>query len=460
MKCLLCADDVEGNAELHLQCCSCENPLHYQCGMGYEDPVKAFKTSTGKQQYKCPICIVGSSYNFIHLALKKHEQLATTTVPAAADGDKTTVPAGDNNSTVPTESDETGVVDDSAAPNPHHVTHDNEHDNVDSESTLSHISHVDDLNRSITLGQRPRSSTGGSGVSFRPVLSDHELRRVKRCKGMLYGLKNIPTSVDSLMLLDSNGRDIKAENIDGTGSKLCLRQIGGLCCAATTQALKECKQRYPRIKALYLGLGTNDHLHRLEHPGLRTDYIKRLDHEVRIVFPKADIHFLLPFSAIKSLGSDYVKALAASIKDAGVRWKVHKSPAMEGKLVAPKFIHLTVEGRSRFTKWLKKECGFKSSPGASVLPSSVLPPTSSGSSIPPTPPVGLPFTVSQVHAGVELASGGISRCPPLGAGQCLHGVGNRMESSESTPLHIDRLIKERLFQLVMAPQPFTRHHNY
>ena len=140
---------------------------------------------------------------------------------------------------------------------------------------------------------------------------------------MLFGLKNIPNTVDTLMILDSNGRDIKAEHIDATATKLCFRQIGGLCCAATTQALKQCRPRYPRIKSLYLGLGTNDHLHSHEHPGDRVEYIQNLDREARIVFPKADINFILPFSAIKGLGADYVTNLAASIKAAGVRWKIH-----------------------------------------------------------------------------------------------------------------------------------------
>ena len=50
--------------------------------MGYDDPVKAFKVSLGKQQYKCPICIVGSTYDAIHLALKALEKLSKPVAPA------------------------------------------------------------------------------------------------------------------------------------------------------------------------------------------------------------------------------------------------------------------------------------------------------------------------------------------------------------------------------------------
>ena len=84
MKCLLCTDDVQDD-QVELKCRSCQHVLHYLCGMGYADPVRAFKTSVGKQQYKCPVCVVASSYDFLHLVLKKHEQLAKPAVPAATE---------------------------------------------------------------------------------------------------------------------------------------------------------------------------------------------------------------------------------------------------------------------------------------------------------------------------------------------------------------------------------------
>ena len=71
----LCSDAVGDAVELHLRCSDCDQVLHYRCGMGYDDPVKAFKVSLGKQQqYKCPVCIVGSTYKLIHMALRIHEQ--------------------------------------------------------------------------------------------------------------------------------------------------------------------------------------------------------------------------------------------------------------------------------------------------------------------------------------------------------------------------------------------------
>merc|ERR1712055_539551 len=77
--------------KFNIKCRYCQHLLHYQCGMGYEDPVRAFKISVGKQKYKCPICVVASSYDFLHLVLNKHEQLAKPAVPAATEEAEDTV---------------------------------------------------------------------------------------------------------------------------------------------------------------------------------------------------------------------------------------------------------------------------------------------------------------------------------------------------------------------------------
>ena len=456
--------------------------------MGYEDPVRAFKTSVGKQQqYKCPICIVGSTYNFIHMALKRHEQLTTVAVPA--EGGEQVITEGEEE-----------VITEATPPVPKNTSepsqhNESKHDEVISHlsgdiSHLSNISHVSDSRRSWSGSHRhdtaipshqprgQRSTTGGSGNSFRHVTSKSELRRVKRCKGMLYGLKNIGDTVDTLTLLDSNGRDIKAEHIDGNGRKVCLRQIGGLCCAATTQALKECKPRYPNIKDIYLGLGTNDHLHAGEHPGERVEYIKALDHEVRKVFPSAMIHFLLPFTAIHGLGVRYVKNLADSIKDADVRWKIHQPPGMKGKLVTPALIHLTPAGRAIFTKWLSKTCAR----GAPLLTAA-----SGRQSQVASHPIQRPINQVQNglghvlnidgrgHIGVDAPSGKMSVDSQYAGSYPVQGVGiqerggdlnNRpnvlvqRDAGVSNNINLDSLLKERLFELVMAPQTYFRPSNY
>ena len=299
----------------------------------------------------------------------------------------------------------------------------------------------------ISGSQRHRTSTMRSGQSFRPVISETEFRRVKRAKGMLHGLRHLPPTVVTLVILDSNGRDILPEDIVGSGSRVAVRSIGGLCVAALTQALKELKAQYPNIKEVYCGLGTNDHLHRGEHPGEKTEYIKDLDREARKVFTNADFHFILPFSAIRNLGHEYVMRLGLSIKDSRVKWRVHKSPSMKGNLQAPKFVHLTKEARPVFTQWLKKIIKLEQLVSASV------PAPTSARNCPNCPPS------NASHVGMGLPSvqpGVISQCSS--SGHCIQGSnrGNNlaMGAGES---NIDHLIKERLFQLVTGPHTFARN---
>ena len=116
-----------------------------------------------------------------------------------------------------------------------------------------------------TRRRGPSLSSNGTPVDvrnrFRTSVNKHELRRIKRCKGMLYGIKHVNPNTKTLLILDSNGRGVRDEDIDSDGS-ISIKSVGGLCVSATTTALKECKARYPQIKTLVFGLGTNDRLHR------------------------------------------------------------------------------------------------------------------------------------------------------------------------------------------------------
>ena len=75
--CSMCKQSVQRGDEFYLQCSSCEKKLHYTCGLGYPDPVKAFRISLGKDQYVCPICLVAREYDFIHMVISRHRELST-----------------------------------------------------------------------------------------------------------------------------------------------------------------------------------------------------------------------------------------------------------------------------------------------------------------------------------------------------------------------------------------------
>ena len=466
--CFLCTEELKAGNEWQLQCSSCRRKLHYACGMGYDDPVKAFRTSGTKTQYKCPICIVAQRYSYIHLVLKMHELQASRL-----------------------EEEEHGHDDDDddAASN-HSLTTNHSLTGVSSISDVSHVSHVSHVSQPVldsggissatiqadsqlhtqipdlalpSEQSRSRTSTRSSAeASFREVASDHERRRIKRCKGMLYGLKHISSSVDTLLVLDSNGRSIKSEDIDGEGDKVCLRQIGGLCVSATTKALKETKVKYPKIKHVGYGLGTNDHLHAQEHPGLKIDYIKELNLVTRKVFPNAKIHFILPFSAIEGLGAEYVHNLSRSITVAGVGWKIHQTPSMKSKLRLPSKIHLTPSGRVNFTLWLRKLFApRRPTPSAhnhtAHAPSDL------------TPSAHAPRAHSQnTHAyggRPSVHSGRGIQHPPTYSSVAAGFNRNELDLEENTRLNqpmlrmagestynLDSFIKDRLYELVLGPR--------
>lgn len=364
--CTICQDDATDQ----LQCTRCKYPQHYTCALGF-DPPEEFKSSDTKSQFICPTCIVGSSYDLIHLALDAHRRLHTVhnSTSRVSGGDHTvhnvmSPIAGDTahnhqedtqSHTVAVSHTDSHVVD--AASSGDGVTHGDAGSTNPRDRDTTVPSHPPNHIKVPVLRLRdgpPHSHSESESGTFRPVLPESESRRVKRCKGMLHGLKHIPTSVDTLLILDSNGRSIKAEEIDGSGDKICVRGIGGLCVSATTTALKELKVKFPKIKSLAFGLGTNDHLHARQHPGNKVEYIKALNTVARKVFPGAKIHFILPFSAINGLSDEFVDSLGQAIRAAGVGWKVLTTPTMRGKLTPPSNIHLNPSGRKIFTNWLQK----------------------------------------------------------------------------------------------------------
>lgn len=346
-QCFMCLKDLQEEPEHRLQCSSCKHSLHYSCGLGYADPVKAFRTSTGKDQYTCPICIV-ASYNYLHMALKRHEELMSEQIHNVS-----------------------GEVDDASSSASAHSRHSSQ-DVVEAEGEvapgeLANTAQREDTRRADTRLEDTRDNAAGNRShshdstpipDYRPVVSADERKRESRCTAMLSGLKHIPPTVDTLIIVDSNGRGIKSEDIDDSGAYVCFRQIGGLCVAATTAALNsfsaKANRTFPKIKHLSFGLGTNDHLHRRQHPGRKVDYLTELDTAARKVFPMAKISFMVPFSAIKRLGVQFNKDLSAAIKECAIGWRVLITPSMQGKLVAPKELHLDNQGKKAYIDWLRK----------------------------------------------------------------------------------------------------------
>ena len=189
-----------------------------------------------------------------------------------------------------------------------------------------------------------------------------EIRRMKRAKGMLFGLKRIPASVNTIFILDSNGRDIVSDQIDGDTGMCSVRAVGGLCMPALCDALDslvDVNISFKKVKTLVIGLGANDILHNATHPQDKSIHIVALNNALKNVFPNAVVHYIPPFAAIKAVGQDGVDSLLGSVKSSGVGWKIHQPPSMKGKLAEPELLHIRKKHRSFFTDWLRTRFGPK-----------------------------------------------------------------------------------------------------
>ena len=335
--------------------------------MGYEDPVKAFMTSVGKQQYTCPVCLIACEYKFIHMVITRHEQMSMAEDESVASTDDSSHPENKEESKQVVSRDSNSHTS-SATPadkvtvNKTEVESQVNHTPSAPPKSPAHEVHIPSAPPEPPTQPNLNSESGrGQDAGFRHIVSEHEQRRRKRFKGALHGFKHMNASVDTVIILDSNGRDIKGEHIDigGVSDKTRVVSIGGLCVAATSAVLEDSNLRYPNIKRVEVGLGTNDRLHAREHPGEKIDYLRDLNSAIKKVFPNCSIGFILPFSGIKGLGQQYVNDLRKSIQASGVGWKIHTPPAMKDQLVSPRMLHLTRPGRKLYIDWLRKRFGPK-----------------------------------------------------------------------------------------------------
>ena len=470
-ECIIC--NVDSKEEL--QCSSCEYQVHYQCALGFE-PLgdrEHFKVFMANGKYLCPPCLVGTSYNLLHMAIDAHSKNSarTTHLQATSDRDRraerrasTRVGSTSINSsadTVAKAQDESinggESTGEAVTPSPPPSPSASNHPSAPPESP----DHIPGTEVNSATGADVMRLRGGPTISesgdFRTKVSQSEKRRIKRFKGMLHGLRHLCDTIDTLIILDSNGRDIKGEDIDGKGDKIRVSAIGGLCVAATTSALKSSKVKYPQIKRLVYGLGTNDHLHAHEHPGDIEGYLKQLNTETRKVFPNAIISFILPFSAIQGLGEAYVKHLSTAIQKSGVGWKKLIPPNMAGKLVSPNKIHLGNQGKQSFRGWLQKLFS-PIRPSAPVSVHSPLNPERN----PPN---------SDFHPSARTYSAAVTRDTLVRGDPPIHrafnhemvvneqGVENRYINNRS----LNSMLAERLYELLLEPQPqrgsLNKHFN-
>ena len=440
--CCYCSGLIE---EKGLTCCSCHRKLHFKCGTGLDNVrQRTITTYLHDCTFRCPLCRIGEKNALISTVItinqvfneRKH---ATEFRPDII-------------------LQET-VLDDAQTVGP--VT-----EAVDTANGTQHPGPSDGTlpnggppSQTSPLRLRDGPPPHGPGVDerddFRVTVSRHEQRRIKRCKNMLTGLRNISTTVDTLLILDSNGKSIKGEDITNSG-KIAVKCISGLCVGATVAALKECSVKYPLIKTLIYGLGTNDRLHAREHPGNKEDYLKALDTASKVVFPNAKLEFILPFSAINGLSVLFVDDLQKAINSSGVGWKIHRPPTMKGKLVSPNNIHLTDSGTKHYLNWLIKRFAPRRPAQTPADARSTSIPVSVPPSVFPKTAFKTMYTSGgnqpNVHIGDRAANVGEPRA-------FNHGILSQQAGESGHNKHyLDMLLKERLYELVLTPPDHTKHY--
>lgn len=192
-----------------------------------------------------------------------------------------------------------------------------------------------------------------------PVTEFENLSQKDRSRTINFGktlrtLGRMPKNIDSLMLLDSNGRKLCVNEIDPTGHT-DIRSTGGLCLPATVHGLKYYKRKHTNIKHVYYGIGTNDALHQEEHaPNERINYVKLLHKENQRIFPNAKLTFLLPPAGVNKVDIGYINSLASDIKEANVPIRQLRTPNMRGKVQLPNKVHYNDAGVRSVTDWIQK----------------------------------------------------------------------------------------------------------
>lgn len=329
--CTVCSEDCDEQ----LQCSACKYSMHFTCVLGF-DPPEEFKTFD-KLAYICPPCLVGTSYELLHLAIDAHSR---NSISGSA---KLQVPTERSQRALRRASvkDNTGV--EVVAPPP---TTDNTSDEV--------VAPPPAIDNTGDEGSHPRDSDSpGPGVA---PLHPADIARSKRLSFILNTLKSLPDHVTTLILGDSNTHKVRGKDVDSKGNKVCVRSFGGLCIYAAVHALKGYEHQYAKVRKVAWSLGANDAVHGEEQHCL-VDYpqhIKALYTETKRVFPNSTVHFILPFLGIKAVTPDFRSHLQDLLKEHAPEMKTHNPPNMSGMMLRDG-LHINQAGKEAYINFLMKK---------------------------------------------------------------------------------------------------------
>ena len=181
-------------------------------------------------------------------------------------------------------------------------------------------------------------------------LVPNEQERVTRFSRALERLRDLPQHVNTLIITDSNGHNIKGRQLDPNG-RTWLISSGGLCVNAAVHSLQQLSDTHTGISRVVYCLGLNDELHKRQHvKGQRGSYLSSLGTVTSKVFPNASMSFVLPCAGgkmsnqcIGNLRSDIVKHLPNT--------SIHYPPRM---MFGPDGVHLNTTDLTHFRYFLKE----------------------------------------------------------------------------------------------------------
>ena len=313
--------------------------------MGFDPPAQ-LKNTPDKVEYICPICVSGSTYDLLHLAIDAHKR-EWDTYSDASSSISLTSPQHESSG------------DKSHLTSPQH----------ESSGDKSHLSSI--FNGPLDTGQvdfsssssapgtnatphtRPNSETGRN--TRLPELAPIHQSCGTKAKTLLASLNNdkfLTKHASTLLVGDSlvhcvNKRDFETDT-------LRVRSIGCLCIPAFGSALKQRERPLVSVKRLILSVGVNNYLHRENHCTDDTShYFKAMGDETKRVFPNASVFYVLPYKGITKISAEDRKELEKLVKTNCSNFKVFAPPSLVNKVSAGG-VHPKTQGAKLLVEFYRK----------------------------------------------------------------------------------------------------------
>ena len=364
--CVIC----RGSVTDELQCAVCEYKTHYLCSLGFTISDE-HKETLDFTSYKCPLCIVGSSYDLLHRALDSHRTQSGMPSP---------IKRGEppqNNTVLENYGETVARLETSDTRGP---------DFTDFTSAQRHVTTT--ANAEVRTDQSSLPHPDAGALPHVTSLRDSCAGRRNKLSYILRSLcQNLPDKATTILIGDSLQKGLVKKDIDRDSDTVRIRSVGGLCVYATVQALSDHRGRHPKVKKVGFTLGINDFLHRDLHAQAEySRYIKGLQIEASRVFPNAILYFVLPYRGMfgQHVTDSVQTDLRALLKTNAPKIRVLTPPNLTGK-VNDGGIHPSDAGNQALTKWYSNTFVPPSSKTAPF-------PASSGRTS-----VGRPYSQAHIH---------------------------------------------------------------